>query len=212
MNRPRLLLADDHRMFSDALTSVLEPRYEVVGTAKDGHALLEAAINLRPDVVVLDIAMPRLNGFDAARQIKSKLPGIKLIFLTMHEDPDLVGKAFRAGASGFLLKETEKSELFDALERVLKGGTYVSPSLAKGLTEISLRDPRNREDAAEPTPRQREVIQLLAEGLSMKEVAFEMKITRRTVACHKYGAMELLNLKSNSELVKYALKHKIISV
>ncbi len=142
MNRPRVLLADDHRMFADALTSVLEPRYEVVGTAKDGHALLEAAASLKPDIVVLDITMPRLNGLDAARQIKIKMPEMKLIFLTMHEDPDLVGEAFRAGASAFLLKETEKSELFEALERVLKGGSYITPSIAKGLARDLPARPR----------------------------------------------------------------------
>ena len=212
MNRPRVLLADDHQMFADALKSLLEPRCQVVGTAKDGHALLEAAASLRPDIVVLEIVMPRLNGLDAARQIKKQMPGIKLIFVTMHEDPYLVGEAFRAGASAFLLKETEAAELFDAIEQVLKGGTYVTPSIAESLTQISLRDTKNREHAYEPTPRQREVIQLLAEGCSMKEAASELNITRRTVASHKYAAMELLNLKSNSEIVQYAIKHKIIAV
>ena len=165
-----------------------------------------------PDIIVLDIVMPRLNGLDAARQIKKKMPEIKLIFVTMHEDPYLVGEAFRAGASAFLLKETEAAELFEAIEQVLKGGSYVTPSIAEGLAEISLRAPKSREHASEPTPRQREVIQLLAEGHSMKEVAFELNITRRTVAAHKYAAMELLNLKSNSEIVQYAIKHKIVSV
>lgn len=212
MNRPRVLLADDHRMFTDALTSLLEPRYEVVGTVSDGHALLEVAAHLNPNIVVLDITMPRLNGLDAARQLKAKMPKIKLIFLTMHDDPDLVRETFRAGASAFLLKETDKSELFHALDKVLKGDSYITPSLTERLAEISLRDPEDREHAPEPTPRQREVIQLLAEGNSMKQVAFELNITRRTVACHKYAAMALLSLKSNSELVQYALKHKIISI
>jgi DNA-binding NarL/FixJ family response regulator len=212
MKRPRVLLADDHQMLTDALQVVLEPRCEVVGTVGDGRALLEAASRLQPDIVVLDIAMPHLNGLDAGRQLKQAMPRVKLIFMTMHEDPYLVGEAFRAGASAFLLKEAAASELTDAIDQTLKGGTYVTPSVAEGLTEISLRNPKNREHAPEPTPRQREVIQLLAEGRSMKEVASELKITTRTVAGHKYAAMELLQLETNADLVQYAIEHGIISL
>lgn len=212
MSRPRVLLADDHRMLIDALKRVLEPRCEVVGEVSDGRALVEAADALQPDVVVLDIAMPRLNGLDAARELKSKMPRVKLIFMTMHEDPYLVGEAFRAGGSAFLLKEAAASELIDALDQVLKGGSYVTPSAAQGLNEISLRPPRSRNHTPEPTPRQRAVIQLLAEGRSMKEVADELKITSRTVAAHKYAVMELLQLKTNAELFQYALKHRIVSI
>lgn len=212
MSRPRVLLADDHRMLTDALKSVLEPRCEVVGTVSDGRALLEAAAKLSPDIVVLDIAMPRLNGLDAGRQLKASMPRVKLIFMTQHEDPYLVGEAFRAGGSAFLLKEAAASELTDALAQVLKGGSYVTPSASEGLTNIALRNPRNREHVPEPSPRQREVIQLLAEGHSMKEVADALKITIRTVAGHKYAVMELLQLKSNSDLVQYAIKHRIISI
>jgi DNA-binding NarL/FixJ family response regulator len=211
MSRPRVLLADDHRMLTDALKNVLEPRCEVVGTVGDGRALLEAAAKLNPDIVLLDIAMPRLNGLDAGRQLKAKMPGVKLIFMTQHQDPYLVGEAFRAGGSAFLLKEAAASELTDALEQVLKGGQYVTPSAAEGLTSISLREPKDRDHVPEPTPRQREVIQLLAEGRSMKEVADALKITVRTVAAHKYAVMDLLELKSNAELVQYAIKHKIVS-
>jgi DNA-binding NarL/FixJ family response regulator len=212
MSRPRVLLADDHRMLVDALQKVLEPRCEVVGTVGDGRALVDAAGRLQPDVIVLDIAMPRLNGLDAARELKAKMPKVKLIFMTMHEDPFLVGEAFRAGGSAFLLKEAAASELTDALDQVLKGGSYVTPSAADGLKNISLRPPRNRDHVPEPTPRQRAVIQLLAEGRSMKEVADELKITSRTVAAHKYAVMELLQLKTNAELFQYALKHRIISI
>jgi DNA-binding NarL/FixJ family response regulator len=212
MNRTRLLLADDHRMFADALKSALEPRCEVLGTAKDGRALMEAAAKLQPDIVVLDIGMPRLNGLDAARQLKSKMPRIKIIFLTMQDDPYLVREAFRAGASAFLLKEAEVTELFDAIEQVMKGASYVTPSAAEGLTKISMRDPKSRERAPEPTPRQREVIQLLAEGRSMKEVADVLKIGLRTVEAHKYAVMELLQLKTNAELFQFAVKHRIISL
>jgi len=212
LSRPRVLLADDHRMLTDALKNVLEPRCEVVGTVSDGRALLEAAAKLNPDIVVLDIAMPRLNGLDAGRQLKARMPKVKLIFMTQHEDPYLVGEAFRAGGSAFLLKEAAASELTDALEQVLKGGSYVTPSAAEGLTNISLRDPKNREHVPEPSPRQREVIQLLAEGCSMKEVADALNITVRTVAGHKYAVMELLQLKTNAELVQYAIKHGIITL
>ena len=212
MKRPRVLLADDHLMLADALRGVIEPRCEVVGTVGDGRALLEAADRLRPDIVVLDIGMPHLNGFDAGKKLKSTLPNVKLVFMTMHDDPYLVGEAFRAGASAFLLKEAAASELIDAIEHVLKGNSYVTPSASKGLNNISLRDPKDRERAPEPTPRQREVIQLLAEGRSMKEVAFELKITRRTVAGHKYAVMELLDLKTNADLIQYAIEHGIISL
>lgn len=212
MRRPRVLLADDHQMLADALKVVLEPRCEVVGTVGDGRALLEAAGRLQPDIVVLDIGMPRLNGFDAGRHLKRMSPKVKLIFMTMHEDPYLVGEAFRAGASAFLLKEAAASELTDAIDTVLKGSCYVTPSAAEELNQISLRDPKNRENVPEPTGRQREVIQLLAEGRSMKEVADELKITPRTVAGHKYAVMELLRLKTNADVVQYAIEHGIISL
>jgi DNA-binding NarL/FixJ family response regulator len=212
MIRPRVLLADDHQMLAEALKSVIEPRCEVVGTVSDGRALLEAATRLQPDIVVLDIGMPQLNGLDAGRQLKQALPNTKLIFMTMLEDPYLVGEAYRAGASAFLLKEAAVSELTEAIDRVLKGGTYTTASAAEGLTNISLRDPKNREHAPQPTSRQREVIQLLAEGHSMKQVAAELKITTRTVAGHKYAVMELLQLKTNADLVQYAIEHGIISL
>ncbi len=212
MKRPRVLLADDHQMLADALRGVIEPRCEVVGTVGDGRALLEAADRLHPDIVVLDIGMPHLNGFDAGRKLKHALPNVKLVFMTMHDDPFLVGEAFRAGASAFLLKEAAASELTEAIDQVLKGGSYVTPSAKEGLKIIALREPKNRERAPEPTPRQREVIQLLAEGRSMKEVAAELKITRRTVAGHKYAVMELLHLKTNADLMQYAIQHGIISL
>jgi DNA-binding NarL/FixJ family response regulator len=212
MKRIRVLLADDHQMLMDALKSVLEPRCEVVGAVTDGHSLLEAAEKLRPDVIVLDIAMPQLNGLDAARKLQQKMPAVKLIFMTMNEDPYLVGEAFRAGASGFLLKQAAGFELIDAIEKVLKGGKYLTPRAAKGLTSISLREPKSREHAPGPSGREREVIQLLAEGRTMKEAASVLKITTRTVAAHKYHAMELLQIKTNAELVQYAIKSKIISV
>jgi len=212
MRRSRVLLADDHQMLLDALKELLEPTYEVVGLVTDGRALLKAAEKLRPDIIVLDIAMPQLNGLDAGRKLKQSMPGVKLIYMTMNEDPYLVGEAFRAGASAFLLKQAAGLELNRAIELALKGGSFVTPSVAKGLDDISLRDPKNRELAPEPTARQREVIQLLAEGRTMKEVAKLLYITPRTVAAHKYTAMELLHVKTNAELIQYAIKHRIISV
>lgn len=212
MKRPRILLADDHRMLADALKRILEPRCEVVGTVGDGRALLKAASTLNPEIVVLDIAMPQLNGLDAARQLKRAMPEIKLIFMTMNEEPDLVGEAFRAGASAYLLKQAAALELTVAIEKVLKGGSYITPSAAAGQAKISLRDPKARGHIPEPTARQREVIQLLAEGRSMKEVASILRITKRTVAAHKYAVMDLLQLKSNADLVQYAIKHRIISI
>jgi len=212
LRRPRVLVADDHQMLLDALKRVLEPRCEVVGTVSDGRELLKAAAKLQPDIIVLDIAMPQLNGLDAARHLKPTLPKVKLIFITMNEDPDLVGEAFRAGASAFLLKQAAAFELTDAIEQVLKGRSYVTPSAAEGQANISLREPRARQHVAEPTPRQREVIQLLAEGRSMKEVASILQITKRTVAAHKYAVMDLLQLQTNADLVQYAIKHRIISI
>jgi len=212
MRRPRVLLADDHQMLLDALKELLEPKYEVVGLVTDGRAVLKVAEKLRPDIIVLDIAMPLLNGLDAGRQLKQSMPGVKLLFMTMNEDPYLVGEAFRAGASAFLLKQAAGLELDEAIKEVLKGGSYVTPSAAKGLDNISLREPKNREFAPEPTARQREVIQLLAEGRTMKEIARLLYITPRTVAAHKYAVMELLQLKTSAEVVQYAIKHRIISV
>jgi DNA-binding NarL/FixJ family response regulator len=212
MRRPRVLLADDHQMLVDALKELLEPKCEVVGAVGDGRALLWAAEKLRPDIIVLDIAMPQLNGLDACQQLKPKMPNVKFIFMTMNEDPYLVGEAFRRGASGYLLKRAAGIELNAAIDQVLKGGTYITPSAQEGRTRISLRDPKDRDHSPEPTARQREVIQLLAEGRTMKEVACVMHITPRTVASHKYTVMETLQLKTSAELVQYAIKSRMIAV
>jgi DNA-binding NarL/FixJ family response regulator len=210
LSRTSVLLADDHLMLVEALKKILEAEYEVVGTVGDGLALLKAAENLRPDVVVLDIAMPLLNGLDAGRQLKHDMPGLKLIFLTMNEDPYLVGEAFRAGASAYLLKQGAAFELTKAIAEVLKGRTYVTPCISEGLANLSLQDPEAREHAPKPTARQRQVIQLLAEGRSMKEIADLLHITMRTVASHKYRVMEILQIKTSAELVRYAVKQRIV--
>jgi DNA-binding NarL/FixJ family response regulator len=210
LGRTRVLLADDHLMLVEALKKVLEVEYDVVGSVGDGLALLNAAERLRPDVVVLDIAMPLLNGLDAGRQLRNNLPAAKLVFLTMNEDPYLVGEAFRAGASAYLLKQGAALELTLAISDVLKGKTYVTPCIAGGLANISLLDPETREQVPQPTARQRQVIQLLAEGRSMKEIADLLHITMRTVASHKYRVMEILQIKTSAELVRYAVKHRIV--
>jgi DNA-binding NarL/FixJ family response regulator len=210
LGRASVLLADDHLMLVEALKKILEAEYDVVGTVGDGHALLQAAEKLRPDVVVLDIAMPLLNGLDAGRQLKHDMPGVKLIFLTMNEDPYLVGEAFRAGGSAYLLKQGAALELTKAIAEVLKGRNYVTPCISEGLANISLQDPEAREHAPKPTARQRQVIQLLAEGRSMKEIADLLHITMRTVASHKYRVMEILQIKTSAELIRYAVKQRIV--
>ena len=197
-------------MLAEALKKVLEVEYDVVGSVGDGLALLKAAQKLRPSVVVLDIAMPLLNGLDAGRQLQHDMPEVKLVFLTMNEDPYLVAEAFRAGASAYLLKQGAALELTKAISEVLKGRTYVTPCIAGGLANLSLLDPEAREHAPQPTARQRQVIQLLAEGRSMKETADLLNITLRTVASHKYRVMELLQIKTSAELVRYAVKNRIV--
>jgi DNA-binding NarL/FixJ family response regulator len=171
--------------------------------------LVEAAEALKPEVVVLDIAMPLLNGLEAGRQIKHKLPSVKLVFLTMNEDPDLAAEAFRAGASGYLLKRSAASELMSAIREVMRARMYITPLVAQGLVQ-SLQHGDDRNPAQELTPRQREVLQLLAEGRSMKEVASVLSLTPRTVAFHKYRMMEQLRVKTTAELIQYAVKHHIV--
>jgi DNA-binding NarL/FixJ family response regulator len=212
MKRPSVLLADDHRLLREAFTQLLEPHCDVVGAVADGRALLAAAPELRPDIVVLDIAMPLLNGIDAARQLKGLMPEVKLIFLTVSEDPDLAAEAFRAGASGYLLKNSAASELFKAIQEVSQGHSYVTPLATRGLVGSLIREPRPARGAKPLSTRQREVLQLLAEGRSMKEVARILAITPRTVAFHKYRIMEDLGIKTGAELVQYAIKHHILNI
>jgi DNA-binding NarL/FixJ family response regulator len=208
--RPRVLLADDHTMLLDAFRRLLEPRCQIVGTACDGRALLELAADTEPDVIVLDIGMPRLNGMDACAQILRKMPDVRLVFLTVNEDPDVAVEAIGLGASGYLLKNSASGELFTAIERALAGKTYVTPLVTKGVPlGVFLR--RTAKPATEKlTPRQREVLQLLAEGRAMKEVADLLQVSARTVAFHKYAIMEQLGVKTSAELVQYALEHGIL--
>jgi DNA-binding NarL/FixJ family response regulator len=213
MKRARILLADDHVLMADALKSVLAAYYDVVGTVNDGRSLLVAAESLKPDLIVVDIGMPQLNGLDATRQIKRLLPRVKVIVVTMNEDSGLVAEAFRAGATGYLLKYSAAHELLQAIQEVLKGASYLSPRITSGAVASMLRGGNvTPEERRELTSRQREVIQLLAEGRSMKEVADLLTISLRTVAAHKYRIMELLEIKNNAELYRYAVKNQMIAV
>src|SRR5437762_5422345 len=168
MRRPRVVLADDHRMLREAFEKLLEPDCDILGAVADGRALLDAAPELCPDIVVLDIAMPLLNGLDAARQLKRQMPAVKIIFLTVSEDPDVAAEAFRTGASGYLLKNSAASELLQAVREVSQGRSYVTPLATQGLVSTILHDPEPSKKRSELSQRQREVLQLLAEGHTMK--------------------------------------------
>ena len=209
--RPRVLLADDHRLLLDAFKTLLAPDYHVVGTVTDGYALLEKAQDLKPDVVVADVSMPLLNGLDAGAQLKRIFPRVKLVYLTVNEDPNMAAEAFAAGASGYVLKRSASSELFHAIQEVLQGRSYVSPLLAGDMDPASGRESDRRLASTELSARQRQVLQLLAEGRSMKEAARILKVTPRTVAFHKYRMMEELNLKNSAELIQYAIKNQMVS-
>jgi DNA-binding NarL/FixJ family response regulator len=207
--RARVVLADDHTLVTEALVGLLAPRFDVVATVADGRALLQAVRDLRPDVAIVDIAMPMLNGLDAARQIGASMPECKLIFLTMAQDPDLAAEAFRLGAKGFLLKTSAGWELLRAVDAALRDERYVTPPLRRALQEQPENDPERLEHA-ELTPRQREVLRLLARGQSMKQVAAELGVTTRTVAFHKYQVMGKFRLASNAELVQFAIRQGVI--
>ena len=211
MKQPRVLLADDHKLLLEAFQKLLEPDCEVVGSVSDGRALLAAASKLKPDIIVLDISMPMLNGLDAGQQLKRMMPDVKLIFLTVHEDPDLVAEAFRVGASGYLLKSSAASELFQAIEEVCRGRAYITPLVAQGMVDSFIEGPKRGRASRKLTPRQREVLQLLAEGRSMKEAAAILNVTPRTVAFHKYRMMSELRLKTNAELIQFAIKRGLVS-
>jgi DNA-binding NarL/FixJ family response regulator len=212
MTLPRLILADDHAMLLEALCKLLQPHYEIVATVSDGRALLEDTLRLKPDVVVVDIAMPTLGGMEAGLRLKQDMPGVKLIFLTMNEDPDLAVEAMASGASGYLLKKSASSELFLAIDRALTGKSYVTPQIASGMQDAFVRNPLARKHIKTLTQRQREVIQLLAQGRTMKEAAHILKVTPRTVAFHKYRIMEELGLKTTADLIRFAFKSRIVEM
>ena len=208
MGKPRVLLADNHTLILSAFEKLLAPECEIVGQVSDGRALVAAADALRPDVIVLDIAMPHLNGLEAGLQIKRKLPGVKLVFLTMNEETQLAVTAFESGASGYFLKRSAASELLTAIREVVQGRSYVTPLITEALMGTLMHQDKRK--SSELTSRQREVLQLLAEGRSMKEVASVLNVAPRTVAFHKYQIMSQLNVKSTAELVQYAVRHHIV--
>jgi DNA-binding NarL/FixJ family response regulator len=211
--RPRVLLADDHLLVAEALTSLLTPEFDLVGVVEDGRALLEAAARLRPDVIVADVSMPHLNGIDALAQLRQGGDRTPVVFLTMHRDVTFARRALDAGASGFVLKHSASVELVAAIRAALQGKTYLTPQLAGEVLEAMKEGSERADDPiASLTPRQREVLQLLAEGRSAKEIAANLGISARTVEFHKYQMMETLGLHTNAELIHFAIKHGLVEL
>lgn len=208
--RARLLLADDHTLVAEACKGLLEPEFEVVAIVNDGRALMRAAAELKPQVLIVDIAMPLLNGLDAGEQVKHFLPDAKLIYLTMNTNSEVAAEAFRRGASGYLPKHAAASELLSAVREVLKGNSYLSPLIAKNTVDFLLKKKQSRAKPPHITKRQREVLQLLAEGLSMKEVAGVLKLKPGTIAFHKYRIMATIGVRTNADLLKYAIREHMI--
>ena len=207
MKRARLLLADDHTLLLDAFRNLLEPEFEIVGTVEDGGSLLEAAPKLNPDVILIDVAMPLLNGIEAARRLKKMMPHTKLIFLTMHGEPSYVTQALHDGASGYVLKRSAASELVAAIHEVLKGGIHVTPLVTKGMVDTLVKGPPKPLGL---TARQREVLQLVAEGKSVKKIASLLEISPRTVEFHQARIRDTLGVRSAAELTKYAIRSGIV--
>src|SRR5215469_220068 len=210
-HRAKILIADDHRLVAEACKNLLEPEFEVIAMVTDGRALLQAAAELRPDVVILDISMPQLNGLDAGEQIKQKNRSTKLIYLTMALGPDVAAEAFRRGASGYVLKQCNAEELTIAVRRVLRGESYLSPLITKDTVEFLLRSGATYQEEKHISGRQSEVLQLLAEGKSMKEIAYILQLKPGTVAFHKYRIMDVLGIKTSAGLIEYAIKHHMVS-
>jgi DNA-binding NarL/FixJ family response regulator len=205
----RILIADDHQLLADACKSLLEPEFQVVGVVTDGRRLIAAADEIKPDIIILDIYMPHLNGLDAASQVKQNIPGVKLVFLTMNMEADVAAEAFRRGASAYVLKHSAGTELLVAVRKVNQGASYLSPFVARETVSFLLNQGEQFRQEPRITRRQSEVLQLLAEGKSMKEVANVIDIKPATVAFHKYRMMEMLNIKTNAGLLEYAIKHQM---
>ncbi len=209
MKRVRVLIADDHVLLLDAFERLLESEFEVVGKATNGRELVKLALELQPEVIVGDMSMPELNGLEAARQVLSKLPETRIVLLTVHEDEVLAADAFRAGVAGYVVKRSAASELQRAINDVLAGKTYLTPLVAGGDPGSLAEHPTRQSPVDRLTPREREVLQLLAEGYAMKEIGARLGITARTVAFHKYKMMETLELKTTAELVRFAVENRI---
>jgi len=207
----KVLIADDHTLVAEACKKLLEPEFNVVGIVADGRSLLRKTKELRPDVVISDIAMPQLNGLDAGEQIKQQFPSIKLIYLTMNTKADVAAEAFRRGASGYVVKHCSAEELVVAVRRVLRNESYLSPTITRDTVDFLLRSGSVFSEQKRLSSRQREVLQLLAEGKSMKEIAYILNLKPGTVAFHKYRIMETIDAKSNAELIEYAIKTSALS-
>lgn len=207
MHKPTVLIADDHTMTSDAFRKLLEPSYEVVGSVTDGLALLDKAVELKPDVIIADIGMPLLNGLAAAQKIRKKIPRTKIVFVTMNEDGDLASEALRGGASAYLLKSSAGVELLEAIHETLRGRKYITPLIRRAIQEAFIGCPTPKAAVKKLTIRQIEVLQLLAEGHLMKEAAAILGLKPRTVAFHKYRIMETLGIHSNAELIRFAVEN-----
>lgn len=208
--RPRILIADDHTMVAEAFKKLLEADFEIVGIVNDGRALVDFVSKVNPDVALVDVAMPLLNGLDASEQIRSMNHTIRIVFLTMNEDRALTAEAFRRGASGYLLKKSAASELRDAIRTVLRGKYYMSQLIAGDIVDLKLEFEGTNRLPGPLTSRQKQVLQLLAEGRSMKEVGSLLNLTARTVAFHKYRIMEVLHINNSAELVQYAVRERMI--
>ena len=213
VSRPRVLLADDHRLVAEGLKSLLSAEFELVGVVEDGRALVEAARKLRPDVIVADITMPHLNGIDALAQLKQDDEQVRVVFLTMHPEVAYARRALEAGALGYVLKHSAPSELIAAIRAALDGKTWLTPAVAGEVLQSMKGEPEKAGDpVASLTPRQREILQLLAEGRSAKEVGATLGVSARTVEFHKYQMMERLDLHTSAELVHFAIKHGIVEI
>jgi DNA-binding NarL/FixJ family response regulator len=207
---PRLLIADDHAIFAEALRGLLEKTYAVVGIVADGRALVSEATRLKPDVVVVDVGMPLLNGLDAARRVREQAPNIKIVFLTMRDDPNLAAAALELGRVGFVLKHSATRELLTAIDHVLRNESYLVPHLR--AEDWAARKARAQQFSKALTPRQRDVIQLFAEGCPIKQIAGHLNLSEKTIEFHKHHIMQSFNLKSNADLVLFALKHGLIAI
>jgi len=210
-HRARLLIADDHTLVAEACKTLLEREFQVVGIVNNGRELLRVAPELKPDVVILDVAMPQLNGLDAGEQLKRLMPSCKLVFMTMNMAPDVAAEAFRRGASGYVVKSATAAELVTAVWRALRSESFLSPLITKDTVEFLLRKESSFSEERRLTPRQNEILQLLAEGMSMKEIASVLNLKLGTVAFHKYNLMQTLGVKTNAALLQYAIKHHLIS-
>jgi DNA-binding NarL/FixJ family response regulator len=207
--RPRIILADDHTLIAEAFRKLLDPEFEIAGVVSDGRSLVTTAVKMKPDAIVLDLGLPVLSGMEAGQELKRLLPLTKIVVVTMNEDPEVARTALKKWASAYLVKRSAGSELTKALREVLKGRSYVTPRLAQSLMEGFIRDPVPHA-SKQLTPRQREVLYLLAEGRTMKQTAEMLHLTPRTIAFHKYRIMEEFGLKSNSDLVRFAIREHVI--